>query len=231
MRKRFTRRLALSALAVAGILIPANAVTITFDGVPSVGNPQLTTLNTQGFNFTSEHFHTVDNPTPPLTGALVSDNTPVYIAEEGGNHPGQLFQGHPVDGKPITMALTAGGSFTLNSFDGAEFTLLPNADFPNANLINVLGNLTLGGTVTASFQLDGLKDGPGGIPDFQTFVLPPSFTGLSSVVFSGALVSGAPGGLSLDNIVVNESVPEGGATLALLGMGLSVLGFKKRAVR
>ncbi len=196
----------------------AQATTVTFDSVPSVGNPILTSLTTQGFTFTSGHFHTMDSPTIALFGGAVANGT-IYIAEEAGSL-----------GVPITMAEAGGQRFTLSSFDGAEMFLDPAAaaagGFPNANQINVVGSLWGGGTVSAMFPLDGIADGAGGAADFQTFALPASFTNLTSVVFSGAVVTGLPGGISLDNINTS-TIPAPGAIL-LGAMGAGLVGWLRR---
>lgn len=217
--------------AVFGLLVvmSARAETITFDSVPSVGNPILTTLTTAGYTFTSGHFHTMDNPSTASFGGAV-DNGTIYISEEAG-----------ALGLPITMAPTGGGTFSLVGFDGAEQFIDSLAaavgGYPNADLIDVTGYLSGGGTVFASFALDGIKDGLGGAPDFQTFLLPATFAGLDSVVFSGSLygpsiLAGGPGGISLDNIVVKAAVPDAGSTWLLLGVAILGLGgLKRRAGR
>jgi hypothetical protein len=96
---------------------------------------------------------------------------------------------------------------------------------PNANRLDVLGNLQGGGTVSAGFDLGG---------GWQTFVLPGTFVNLSSVVLSGSIVGGSSdASLSFDNIVVNGSstsaVPEP-STLALLGVGMCGLLVRYRRV-
>jgi hypothetical protein len=190
----------------------AQATTVTFDSVPSVGNPILTSLTTQGFTFTSGHFHTIDSPTLASFGGDVANGT-IYIAEEAGSL-----------GLPITMADAGGQPFILSSFDGAEMFLNSAAaaagGYPNANQINVVGSLWGGGTVNTMFPLDGIADGVGGAADFQTFVLPASFTNLTSVVFSGALVTGLPGGISLDNINTGVIPAPGALLLGGIGAGL-----------
>jgi hypothetical protein len=209
---------AIAALSLALWVGQAQATTVTFDSVPSVGNPILTTLTTEGFTFTSGHFHTIDSPTIASFGGAV-DNGTIYIWEEAG-----------LLGLPITMADAGGQPFSLVSFDGAETFLDPAAaaagGYPVANQINVLGNLFGGGIVNTSFALDGIADGAGGIPDFQSFVLPASFTNLASVTFSGALVTGAPGGIALDNINTGVIPAPGAILLGTIGAG--VVGWLRR---
>lgn len=191
----------------------SQATVITFDSVSSSGNPILTTLTTDGFEFTSGHFHTVDS----FTGLNV-DNGTIYISEEAGT-----------SGLPITMAKVGGGTFSLTGFDGAE-VFLGNSipDLPNATNINLVGTLSGGGVITATCALDGVADGPGGVADFQACSLS-GFTDLTSVTFSGAALQGT-GGVSLDNLVVDGSsaVPEP-QSLILLASGLAMLlGYSRR---
>jgi hypothetical protein len=210
---------AIAALSLAVWVGQAQAAVITFNGVPSVANPTLTSLTTDGFTFTSGHFHTIDTPALGQFGGLV-DNGSIYIAEEAGSV-----------GLPITMVEAGGQPFGLVSFDGAELFLNAAAaaagGFPNANQINVLGNLSGGGTVNAVLGLDGIADGAGGAPDFQTFILPASFTNLASVTFSGSVVTGAPGAISLDNINTGVIPAPGALLLGGIGAGL-VTWFRRR---
>src|SRR4051812_26798343 len=130
------RRLVLAALgwvAVAAASVPAQAgVTITFNAVPSASNPILTTLTTDGFTFTSGHFHTVDTPGIALFGGG-ADNGTIYIAEEAGGI-----------GSPITMTPVGGGTFDLTSVDGSRSFLdgssAAAAGIPNADFLSVVGN-------------------------------------------------------------------------------------------
>jgi len=194
-----TNLFAVGALLAMAPLTAASASVITFDSLSAVGNPGLTSLTTQGMTFTSDHFHEVGSPEICAFGGCVNDGSN-YIAEEAG-----------ILGFPIVMTADSGSSFSLSGFDGAELFLnsmqaatgmpfFPSA-FPNANRISVLGMLSAGGTVSAVFSLDGLKDGIGigGQPDFQSFSLT-GFTGLDSVTFSGLTPAGGPGAFALDNI-------------------------------
>jgi hypothetical protein len=192
---------------------PGFASVITFDSVPSSGNPILTTLTTDGFTFTSGHFHTLD------TRLGFVDEGTIYIAEEAGSL-----------GLPITMARSSGGVFDLTGFDGAEVFVTPNTSFPDADILRAVGSIFGGGTITATFTLDGIRDGLGGVRDFQTFVMPAGWTNLTSVTFDGLLNIEGPGGISLDNIVVDETgapIPEPG-TLLLVGSGLIGLAARRR---
>jgi len=220
MTRMFVLVAALSLMA-AGSRVQANVV--TFNGVSSSGNPTLTLftpLTTEGFTFTSPHFHTVDSPGTTGYGGAV-DNGTIYIAEEAGSL-----------GLPITMAAQSGQPFGLVSFDGAELWLdaaaAASGGYPNAYYINVLGNLSGGGTVNAQFTLDGIADGAGGAADFQTFALPGSFVNLASVVFSGAQVTGAPGAIALDNLNTGAIPAPGALLLGSIGAAL-VARFRRRA--
>ena len=174
----------LSAAMLILLAASMSACTITFDDVPGTGNPTLTSLTTQGYTFTSTHFHAVGEPLLCKFGGCV-DNGTVYINEEAGGIGG-----------PITMTSATGANFTLTGFAGAQPFLDDAAaaagGFPNATTVRVVGTLAGGGTVSASFAL----------PDtgFQTFTLPSTFTNLSSATFSGLTASGGAGGIALDNI-------------------------------
>ena len=89
------------------------------------------------------------------------------------------------------------------------------------------GNLAAGGSVVTTFKLDTVAP-----YDWQQFLLPAEFAGLSSVVFT-ALGKGNPEFL-IDDIAVNTrvaaAVPEPGSC-ALLGVAALVAGSVRRARR
>lgn len=191
----------------------SRATTITFDSIASSGNPNPLSVTTQGFIFSSDHFNTIDTPGSIGFGGAVSDNT-IFIAEPGGGL-----------GQPITMAASDGGAFSLTSLYASKLFVNSAAaaagGYPNAAALKITGNLTGGGTVSASFSLGG---------SFQQFFLPSTFTGLSSVVFFGVLDTGLPGGaISVDTIAANSaSVPDGGATVTMLAVTLAGLGLARK---
>jgi hypothetical protein len=172
----------------------------------------VTAVSSEGFDFVGDHFHTIDNPTSPT---LVSNGTPIYLLSEAESDLG----------RPITMTQAGGGTFSLLQFDGAE-TFVTGGIFQFINLVGVQADATV---LNLQFALDGVKDGVGGIADFQTFLV--GWTNLQSVTFSGALATGGLGGFSIDNIVVDQvAVPEP-ATLLLLAGGLGAAAARRRARR
>lgn len=209
-----TSRMYLASMAVVISLFSAasaHAVVVTFDSVPGTGSPIITSLTTDGFDFTSSHFHRIDGPGGSF-GGVVANNTK-YILEEAGNLGG-----------PITMQLSSGGTFNLASFDGTK-AFNDDADaaaggFPNATQIVVDGVPSVGPAIQATFNLDGTSN-------FQPFVLPAGFTGLTSATFSGAVIGAAAGGISLDNI--NASIVPEPSTLVLLACaGLATFHRRRR---
>lgn len=207
---RFRRVLATGAVALtAATTAPAAAqTTITFDAVSGcAANPVLTALTTQGFTFSSGHFHCIGTPVGVSNGTN-------YIGEEGATL-----------GLPITMTGTA--PFTLAGFDASGGVLLPpDPAFPNATFLNVLGNLAGGGSLSATFALSQTM--------FGTFTLPPTWTNLTSVVFTGTIPGvSSNAGYALDNIIVRpaaNTVPEP-STYALLAAGLAGVGAVARRRR
>jgi hypothetical protein len=188
----------------------AQASILTFDDIPGTENIQ-TTLDYQGFSFTSGHMHFYG------CGHIGYDD----IAFNGTTKLG--YEGDR--GRPITMARQDGGTFSLLSLDVAEFfanNMYP--DKPNAEVLNISGTLLDGSLVSYDFFLDGINDGPfGTLADFQHLALPNLFTNVTSLLFTGLRLSGASGGISIDNLEIADSVsvPEPG-TLGL--MGISLLG-------
>jgi hypothetical protein len=137
-------------------------------------------------------------------------------------------------GPDVTVKSTTGALFSLLSFDASEsFGGAYFARYTAPN-IRVTGTLASGGTVTATFTMDGIDDGMGAQIDFQTFTLPTTFIGLNKIVFSG--IGGAISYYGIDNIVLGgasgmtsnaSDIPEP-ATLGLVGLALLLGGRSAR---
>jgi hypothetical protein len=157
-------------------------VQITFNGVPSAGNPILTHLSTQGYSFDGAHFHTIDSPTICIAGGCADDGT-IYIGEEEGGL-----------GQPFTMTRDTGGKFKLKHVSLAQFfqddAAASAGGYPNATVVTLTGTKAGGAQVSRSFTP----------PDtgFATFNLPKSFKGLVSVKFS------ANGAFGADDIRIQQ---------------------------
>jgi hypothetical protein len=185
--------LASAAAAVASVLAvgPVMATTITFNAVPSSGNPILTTLTTDGFVFSSGHFHTIDSPITCGFGGCIAGNGSIYLAVDG---PAPGF------GQPITMTMVGGGTFDLASADLANLwndsAAAAAGGFPNADKIEIIGSngniVTLNPATGTLTTLSG-----GGL-----------LNGVASVTFEGlGSANQADWSFALDNIVVNATVP------------------------
>lgn len=118
----------------------------------------------------------------------------------------------------LTMTKSGGGAFSLDSFfAGTRFI---SQGYGEATGIDVLGTLSGGGTVQATFGFVN--------ENFDQFNLTTSFADLVSVTFTSLPGTGMVEFI-IDDIVVNErsSVPEPG-TITLLGLALVGLGLSRR---
>lgn len=217
-----TKKMLLAVAAVAALAAPvtAGAATITFDAIPTPGGNGYffgtgggySAVLTDGFTFDTpslSHGHVIDSPSSCSGGC--ADNGTKYL---GGDMPG------------LIMTRSNGGTFSLNGFDGAEaFTGL---SVPTS--IDLVGTLFGGGTVFASFALDGINDSLGGLADFQSFML--SWTNLTSVYFTAPMGTAPGGWFGVDNIIVDAMAPTPSpepGTLLLLGSGIVGLwGLRKK---
>ena len=170
---------------LVGTVARAAANVMTFNSIAS-SEAILTSTTVDGFLFSSEHFHLFGD------GYYASNGT-THMTYESGR------------GYPITMSRVDGGTFSLLGFDGAEAVTTSPKDRPAAEAIAIDGFPSGGGTVHVELVLDGITDGGNRntANDFQGFSLPPSFTNLTSVRFTGIRYSdGRAGGIALDNLAL-----------------------------
>lgn len=120
-------------------------------------------------------------------------------------------------GATLVMTQVGGGGFSLNSFDATQLWGA-GGDTSNATSVNLTGAFIGGGTISSSFVL-----GAG----FSAYSVV-GFNNLASVVFSP--VGGDSFGV--DNIGVNNSVPDSGATLSLLAfVGAAFVALRRKIAR
>ena len=213
------RLLALVTLVLAASVGNAQAATITFEdhAVPSGTAQPLSGDPTSGgffFDMASNVYQFANN------SALV-DSGSTYV----------VIEGDPLS--QTTFSQIGGAPFALTSIDFAEW----QSDSPGSHAypqqIMVTGNQIGGTTVFATLFPDGIFDGPGGQPDFQTFTFGPQWANLVSVVLLGTgATTGSLNYFAIDNVGVDTAaaVPEPG-TLSLLGLGSAYLFGRRRRNR
>ncbi|MHC4571435.1 MAG: hypothetical protein ACYS0C_05090 [Planctomycetota bacterium] len=150
--------------------------------------------------------------------------TPTSNTQFSDVHAGNALSNYPYNGttvmvthdETVMMEATNGTSFTLFSFDFAGY--------PTDN--EVPFSLQASNGTVANYTPDGLVDGPGGDPDFQTFTLPAGFTNITSVLFIHTGQGTTQGLFGLDNLNANV-IPAPGAIL-LSSIGVSLVGWLRR---
>ncbi len=196
LRQNFCKLFAFSAL-LTFTLIPLRADTVTFDLLPPPGNAiQSGTVATQGFNFTSDSFHIIDQPAL-CAGGCVDDGSQ-YLAVAG-----------PSLDSPVVVTTAGGQLFSVFGFDAAKLFLTQGGldGNPNADSLVLLGTLSGGATVTTSFVLP--VEG-----SFSTFSLS-GFTNLTSLTIAGTGGGSTDASWGVDNLAVS-AVPEP-STFVLVG--------------
>lgn len=198
------RNIRLACIAAGGIFVwnaHAVAATITFDSIPASWNGTIASVTDAGFTVASQHSFWISDG-----ASFCSPQCP-----ENGTHY-LITQAEFGDG-PLIVSATNGSTFGLTSFQYAE-TWVGVSYSPH---VYVVGHLASGGTIAASFLLDGINDGSGPLIDFQTAILPTGFQNLTSVDFTADYTYQ----MSLDNLAVTPiPVP---ASLMLLISGIGVL--------
>jgi hypothetical protein len=172
----------------------AEAQVISFNELSPSNIPILGTVvcaDGSGFRFSSDHFH--------LIGGTIQQD----FSTDGTSHIGY----ESGRGFPITLERVGGGTFSFLSLDAGEF-YSSLTDRPDAEMLTITGFQQGGGVVSHTVNLDGLRDGPGGIDDFEHFVLPGTFVNLTSVVFTGLRAGNLDGGVAIDNIAYQLPAPE-----------------------
>ena len=213
------RFLALVALVLAGSIGNAQGATITFeDHAVSSGTALPLSGDTTSGGF---FFDMASNVYQFANNSALVDSGSTYM----------VIEGDPLS--QTTFSQIGGAPFALTSIDFAEW----QSDSPGSHAypqqIMVTGNQIGGTTVFATLFPDGIFDGPGGQPDFQTFTFGPQWANLVSVVLLGTgATTGSLNYFAIDNVGVDTAaaVPEPG-TLSLLGLGSAYLFGRRRRNR
>jgi hypothetical protein len=151
--------------------------------------------------------------------------TPINPGEQFGRAGGGRA-GFPEDGTAYidlafgdSLSGSRGGSirFGLYSFDLAEFSILYNYPWT----VQFIGYRPDGSSVTTEFTTDGIIDGNGPLPDFQTFYFDDRFSDLVKFELPNHRVA-------MDNLVFFDVVPEPSSFALLLAGGVMVYALRRR---
>ena len=204
---------------LAGLLVGggAHAVVIDFNSTPS------TTYNT-GEYFEAGGFRFERGPTGQMT---VLTN----CGFSGCSYDGSNFLFIWNLDTTLNIRRTDNAAFSLNGFDAAEGGVGQPTWW--AHTLQLTATLAGGGTVSTSFTMDLINDGTGGTADFQSFVLPGSFSNIVALTIRGSGGT-TTNDYAIDNLNVGAAavaVPEP-MTLALSGIGVAgLVSSRSRRVR
>ena len=160
--------------------------------------------------------------------------TPGPIPDDNESHVGNAVESWGYNGTHVglwhhdmVMTREGGGSFDLFSFDLSGFPIDNEVSFTVT---------AQPGNVVASFTPDGSVDGPGGVQDFETFVLPEGFANITSATWEHTGDDTLIGLFALDNIDTGAgpavpAVSEWGLLIMALGLlaAVTVTIAKRRA--
>jgi hypothetical protein len=151
----------------------------------------------------------------------ISGDTNVFTANGTNYYASDDFVGE----NPVTMRRTDSATFDLATIDFAEFLQSNRVSLT----ITVTGHKFGGGTPVRVITLDQIRDGAGGVNDFQTEAFNADWTNLTSVEFKGAGSQTGEDYFALDNINTTR-VPEPISTM-LFTLGLLSLAVACRRPR
>ena len=183
--------------------LPQGTLQIGFEGPPYIGAPYPqapgTAVTLGSYSESGMLFHNAFGPEGvALVGSGYSqhpDNGSAYLHSSGGW---------------LRFGFSSGMHFNLAALDLAE-------SFAGAATFQVVGYKDMGVQVTTNITTDGIMDGPGGLPDFQTVGFDSRFVNLYQIDI-------LTDGWAIDNVML-RGVPEPtGGTLIVLG-ALSALGW------
>lgn len=145
------------------------------------------------------------------TFSTSATNTAIQLTSIPGNST-QIFAFCAFDGScsaGTSLALTDGGAFSVSSIDAANWQISGTT-----GALDLVGHFSGGGSITQTLTTD----------DFWSTYSLSGFDNLVSLDIVGRSVYA----FAIDNLVVNGSdVPEP-ATLALLGLSMAGLGFRRK---
>ena len=198
---------AMAVVAALALVAPANAAVIDFESIATGACRAAPSIATDGFTFSTaaQNLFSCDG-----TRFDLPSNGTITVGSENPT--------------VTTMALTGGGTFSVQSIDLGELFV----DNTAPHLVELTGHRLDGGTVNTTFALDNINDGAGGVADFQTFLVPSSFVNLRSLVLTGTGQNDPR--FMFDNVGVDAvdatPVPEP-TSLLLIGSGLGAITARK----